>query len=54
MYVRTLLHELREINLLNPVVSFKDNKAEKLCLAVPDRRKGAVAKHFERMLARAF
>ena len=51
MHVRTLLHELGEISLLNPVVSFEDNKAAKLCLAVPDRRKGA--KHFERMLARA-
>ena len=51
MHVRTLLHELGEISLLNPVVSFDDNRAAKLCLAVPDRRKGA--KHFERMLARA-
>ena len=51
MHVRTLLHELGEVSILEPVVSFEDNKAAKLCLAVPDRRKGA--KHFERMLARA-
>ena len=51
LHVRTLLHELGEVSILEPVVSFEDNKAAKLCLAVPDRRKGA--KHFERMLARA-
>ena len=51
LHVRTLLHELGEVSILEPVASFEDNKAAKLCLAVPDRRKGA--KHFERMLARA-
>ena len=51
MHILTLLPELGELSLLKPIVSFEDNKAAKLCLAVPDRRKGA--KHFERMLARA-
>ena len=51
VHVRNLLGDLNEIDINLPTVSFEDNKACKIVLNNPRRRKGA--KHMGRTLAKA-
>ena len=50
IHIKTLLEEFGMASPLEPTLSFEDNKAARIILSTPGRRKGA--KHFERELAR--
>ena len=48
IHIKTLLDEFDIVSPLEPTLSFEDNKAARIILGTPGRRKGA--KHYERTL----
>ena len=48
IHIKTLLEEFDIASPLEPTLSFEDNKAARIILGTPGRRKGA--KHYERTL----